>query len=120
MYKNTSKKSIKNPRLYYISNEPDEDLNNLEEYFKDTKPVFIDKVFKTKSTTKDFINIFINIRLNVELNEDDFEMLSEKLNKILNQKYKMFYTDANQKYIYTHQDVINNINDSLRLFINEG
>ena len=35
MYKNTSKKAVvKNPRLYFITNDPEEDFKKLEENIK--------------------------------------------------------------------------------------
>jgi len=119
MYKTTPKKAavVKNPRLYFITNNQEDDLKKLDEYFKDNKPPFIDKVHKTKCTTKDITNTFINIKLNIELTEETFKKLSEKINKILDSKNKTFYSDSNNRFVYIHNDIINNINESLSLFI---
>lgn len=119
MSKNTGKKSnIKNSRVYFISSDAEEDLKKIEGYFNDNKkPLFIDKIFKTKSISKDITNIFINIKLNTDLNEDIFKKIADKFNKILNKKYKIFYIDNNNKFVSIPNDIINNINDSLNLFI---
>lgn len=112
------KSNIKNNRIYFISSQSDEDIKKIDDYFNNNKkPLFIEKVFKTKSTNKEVINTFINIKLNTDISEEVFKKLAEKFNKILNKSYKMFYTDNNNRFVFIPIDIINNINDSLRFFI---
>ena len=100
MLKQTNKKnSVKFTRIYFISNNSD-DLTTLNNNFETNKPAFIDKIFMSKTTTKEITNHFINIKLNIDLNESIFKKLAEKLNKILNSKYKIHYVDINNKFVY--------------------
>ena len=122
MSKNTAKKTnVKSPRIYFISNNPDEDLTKIKSYFdseEDLKKCF-DKVYKTTTTTKETSNIFINIKMNIDLNEDDFKKVSKKFNKIIDKSYKMFYCDNNNRSVYIPENVLNDINISLISFIND-
>ena len=116
--KHTTKKSnIKNIRIYFIVDNID-DSETLNKHF-DNKPSFMDKIYLCKSITKDKTNIFINIRLNIELTEEHFIKISKKLNNILNKKYKIFYADNVNKFSYIHTDIINEIQNSLNLFIED-
>lgn len=120
MSKNTLKKTItKTPRLYFISNEPDEDLKKIKDYFenKNNETAFYNKVYKTTTTNKD---TFINIKLNIDLQpEERFKKVAKKFNEILNKSYKIFYNDANDKYSYIPDNIINDMNKSIHLFIND-
>ena len=119
MLKQTNKKnSVKFTRVYFISTNND-DLKTLNKIFETNKPAFIDKIFLSKTTSQEITNHFINIKLNTDLTEEIFKKLAEKLNKILNNTYKFFYTDTNNKFVYIHKDIIDDINRSLNLFINE-
>lgn len=120
MSKQTKNNNIKNNRIYFISSEPDEDLKKLDLYFNEKKAPFIDKIFKTVSTSKGQTNIFINIKLNTEVSDDIFKKMGKKLNNILNKEYKIYYIDINNnKFSFIPQNIINNINDSLKMFIND-
>ena len=122
MSKNNAKKTnIKTPRIYFISNSPDEDLTKIKTFFdseEDLKKCF-DKVYKTTTSTKETSNIFINIKMNIDLNEEDFKKVSKRFNKILDKSYKMFYSDVNNRFVYTPENILNDINKSLNLFIND-
>lgn len=126
MSKNTTKKTnVKNPRLYFISNSPEEDITKIKSFFDtdENSKSFFDKVYKTSATSKDFegtkTNIFINIKMNIDLNEEDFKKVSKKFNKILEKSYKMFYIDNNNRFVYIPEDILKNINKSLVSFIND-
>lgn len=122
-FKMSSKKPIKKSniniiRVYFISNS-DDDLTTLKEYLKNNSLSFIDKVNKTSTTNKDFANTFINIKLNIEMGEEHFFKFGEKINKILNKNYKMFYTDNNNKFVFTPTNILNDISSSLNMFLND-
>jgi len=122
MSKNTTKKTnVKNPRLYFISNSPEEDITKIKSLFDtdENSKSFFDKVYKTSTTSKDKTNIFINIKMNIDLNEEDFKKVSKKFNKILDKSYKIFYIDINNKFIYIPEDILKDINKSLVSFIND-
>jgi len=119
MLKQTNKKgTVKFTRIYFISTNND-DLKTLNKIFETNKPAFIDKIFLSKTTSQEITNHFINIKLNTDLSEALFEKMAEKLNKILNNRYKIFYTDANNKFVYIHKDIIDDINKSFDLFIKD-
>lgn len=123
MSKNNAKKTIqKSPRVYFISNNPDEDLIKIKSYFEKNQldlMKFFDKVYKTTINTKETSNNFINIKMNIELNEEDFKQVSRKYNKILDKSYKMFYSDNNNRFVYIPENVLNDMNNSLNMFIND-
>lgn len=123
MSKNNAKKTIqKSPRVYFISNNPDEDLIKIKSYFEKNQldlMKFFDKVYKTTINTKETSNNFINIKMNIELNEEDFKQVSKKYNKILDKSYKMFYSDNNNRFVYIPENVLNDMNNSLNMFIND-
>lgn len=123
MSKNNVEKTIqKSPRVYFISNNPDEDLIKIKSYFEKNQldlMKFFDKVYKTTINTKETSNNFINIKMNIELNEEDFKQVSKKYNKILDKSYKMFYSDNNNRFVYIPENVLNDMNNSLNMFIND-
>lgn len=116
--KHTTKKSnMKSIRIYFIADNI-EDLDTLKNHFEN-KPAFMDAIYLSKSITKDKTNLFINIRLNIELAADQFIKISKKINNILDKKYKIYYADTNNKYSYIHNDIIDEMNKSLNLFIDD-
>ena len=121
MSKNTAKKTnVKSPRIYFISNNPEEDITKIKSSFADDgSKSFFDKVYKTSATTKEKTNIFINIKMNIELNEEDFKKVTKKFNKILGNSYKMFYSDVSNRFVYIPENVLNDFNRSLVSFIND-
>ena len=113
------KKTVNNNRVYFISKNPEEDLTILNDALKNNNISFIDKIYKTSINTANNQTTFINININAELLEEVFFKVSIKLNKILNQSYKMFYKDAKNKFAYIPEDIKENINNSLKSFIDE-
>jgi hypothetical protein len=107
-------KPNKTNHLYYISTNPQME----EETIKNLNLPFIDKIKATKNT-KNEETYFMNIYLNNKPNETDFIKVCDKLNKVLNTKYKFFYSDENNKYQYIHKDITENIINSFNLFIND-
>jgi hypothetical protein len=118
--KSTTKKNTQNNRVYFISSSIDDDLLTLNNFFQDNKPSFIDKIYKTKILNGEISTYFINIKIINEITEEDFNKLSKRFNKILNKSYKYFYKDSNNnKFVYIPDDIINNINKSFNLFVND-
>ena len=83
-----SKKTGNNNRVYFISNNVDEDLTKIKQALITDNISFIEKVFK--STINNSSTTFINININTELDEETFKKVSMKFNKILKKSYKMF------------------------------
>ena len=118
--KTTIKTNIQNNRVYFISSSIDDDLLRLNNFFKDNKPSFIDKIYKTKIMNGEISTHFINIKIVNEITELDFIKLAKKFNQIINKSYKCFYKDnKNNKFVYIPDDIINNINQSFNLFISD-
>ena len=113
----TKKTNTKSIRIYFFVDNI-EDLDTLKNHFTN-KPAFMDTIYLSKSITKDKTNLFINIRLNVEVNEDQFIKMSKKINKILDKKYIIYYSDNVNKYSYIHKDILDEMQNSLNLFIDD-
>ena len=114
-----SKKGSNNNRVYFISNNSDEELIIIKEALIKDNIAFIEKIYKSSINNANNSTTFINLNLNIELDEETFKRVSIKLNKILNKSYKIFYKDCKNKFCFVPDDVKENINKSLNLFIND-
>jgi len=116
-----SKKASNNNRVYFISNNADEDLTKIKEALITDNISFIEKVYKSQINNSNNNNstTFINININAELDEETFKKVSMKFNKILNKSYKMFYKDNKNKFVYVPEEIKEEINKSLSAFIKD-
>ena len=115
------KKSSNNNRVYFISNNADEELSKIKQALITDNISFIEKVYKSTINNSNNNNstTFINININAELTDELFIKVSKKLNKILNKSYKMFYKDNKNKFVYVPEEIKEEINKSLILFIED-
>ena len=115
------KKSSNNNRVYFISNNADEDLIKIKQALITDNISFIDKVYKSTINNSNNNNstTFINLNINIELDEETFIKICKKLNKILMKSYKMFYKDNKNKFVYVPDEIKEEINKSLSAFIND-
>jgi hypothetical protein len=116
-----SKKTSNNNRVYFITNNADEDLVKINEALKTDNISFIEKVYKSSinNSNNNISTTFINLNLNIELDEETFKKVSIKFNKILMKSYKMFYKDNKNKLFFIPDDIKENINKSLSAFIKD-
>ena len=114
------KKTSNNNRVYFISKKADEEIIKLNQALITDNIKFIDKIYKTSINTANNSTTFININTNIELDEETFKKVSKKLNKILNENYKTFYKDQKNKFVYVPDEIKEEINKSLNLFINDN
>lgn len=113
------KKNMNINRVFFISNNADEEITIIKEALIKNNIAFIDKVYKTSTINTNKETLFLNININIELDEETFKKVSIKLNKILNKSYKMFYKDNKNKFSYIPDDIKENINKSLLSFIQD-
>lgn len=110
----SKKKAVENKRLYFIVKF--DCVENVVNILNENKPSFIEKVYTSKINDSHFINMNLNITLD---SAETFNKLAMKLNKQLNAKYKMFYKDAINKWVYIDSDILEDNKASLSLFIND-
>jgi hypothetical protein len=111
------KNTKNNNRIYFITKNTDEDLNKLNKaLFNDNFP-FVEKVYKS-SISNNSVN-FINISINTEIDEDIFIKICNKLNKIMEKSYKMFYKDNKNKFVFVPTEITQEIKKSLNSFIED-
>ena len=113
------KKLTDNNRLYFISNNIEDDLITLKNNLQNNNNKFIDNIYKSKIQQDDKTTYFINIKVLIELTNDDFDKISKKINKILNKNYKLFYKDRNNKFTYTPIEIVDDYKTSLYVFIKD-
>ena len=113
------KKTSNNNRVYFISNNADEELIKIKEALITDNISFIEKVYKSSINNNNNSTTFINININAELTEELFIKVSKKFNKILNKSYKMFYKDNKNKFVYVPEEIKEEINKSLSAFIKD-
>ena len=114
-----SKKASNNNRVYFISNNADEDLTKIKQTLITDNISFIDKVYKSTINNNNNSTTFINLNINIDLDEETFFKISMKFNKILMKSYKMFYKDSKNKFVYVPDEIKEEINKSLSAFIND-
>ena len=111
------KKSSNNNRVYFISNNADEELIKIKQALITDNISFIEKVYKSSINNNNNSTTFINI--NIELDEETFIKICKKFNKILNKSYKMFYKDKLNKFVVVPDEIKEEINKSLSAFIKD-
>ena len=117
--KNALKKTSNNNRVYFISNNADEDLTKIKQALITDNISFIEKVYKSSINNNNNSTTFINININIELDEETFIKICKKFNKILNKSYKMFYKDKLNKFVVVPDEIKEEINKSLSAFIKD-